>query len=200
MRIGLISDIHEDTERLGRALVSLRRARADCIVSLGDVCENGEGIAETCRLLEEYGVVGVWGNHDHGLCASPIEYLARSFDQATIETMRRFTASLVIEDCRFAHIEPGLDPNDFGDLWSPLGPPIEPERLARIWAAVPQPRMFMGHLHRWFATTPGGATDWSGDRPMTLERGRQWLVVVGAVCHGQWAMLDTANGNLIPNA
>ncbi len=27
--------------------------------------------------------------------------------------------SLVLEDCRFAHIEPGLDPNDFGDLWNP---------------------------------------------------------------------------------
>lgn len=200
MHLGLISDIHEDTERLRLALASLRRAGAERIISLGDVCEDGQRIAETCSILDEAGVIGVWGNHDYGLCTSPPDRLAGYFDARTIETMRRFTASLVLEDCRFAHIEPGLDPDDLGDLWNTYGSPVEPERLARIWATVPQPWMFMGHIHHWFATTPDGPCDWSGDRPLTLARGRQWLVAVGPVCEGYWGMLDTESGVLIPNA
>jgi hypothetical protein len=200
MRIGLISDIHEDADGLRRALDSLRRAGSDRIVSLGDVCENGEGIVETCRLLDRAGVVGVWGNHDYGLCTSPLDRLRRTFDPRVLETMRRFTPSLVIEDCRFAHIEPGRDPNDFGDLWNSDGPPVEPERLSRMWSAVPESRMFMGHLHRWFATTPEGACAWNGEQALALERGRRYLIVVGAVCDGCWALFDTTSGILVPNA
>ncbi len=119
MRVGIITDIHEDTDGLRRALSSLRRAGAERIVSLGDVCEDGERIVETRQLLEEAGVQGVGGNHDFGLCTSPIERLERDFDQRMLGTMRAMVPSLVLEDCRFAHIEPGLDPNDFGDLWNP---------------------------------------------------------------------------------
>ncbi len=200
MLIGIVTDIHEDVAGLRRALSSLRRAGAERIVSLGDVCEDGERIVETCQLLEEAAVLGVWGNHDFGLCTSPLERLEPHFDHGVLKTMRAMVPSLVIEECRFAHIKPGLDPNDFGDLWNSYGAPVEPDRLTRIWSAVPQRRMFMGHLHRWFATTPEGAHDWAGERTLTLAAGRQHLVVVGAVCDGCWALFDTASGRLIPNA
>ncbi len=197
--LGLITDIHEDCDGLRRALDSLRRAGAERIVSLGDVCENGERIDESCRLLSEAGAIGVWGNHDYGLCTLPHEDLASHFDPLTVGLMRGFTSHLVIEGCRFSHIEPGLDPHDLGDLWSSYGPPVEPERLARIWSAVPERWMFMGHLHRWFATTPEGALEWAGECPLILQRERQSLVVLGALCNGCWASFDTATGTLVPN-
>src|SRR5262249_3220597 len=192
-------DIHEDVAGLRRALDSLARAGADPIVSLGDLCKDGARLAETCRLLDEAGVVGVWGNHDYGLCTSPLERLSLHFDVGGIGSMRRFTATLVIGDCWFSHIEPGLDPEDLGDLWRDPGPPVDSGRLNRIWAAVPQPRMFMGHLHRWFAATPAGPSEWRGEGRLRLPRGRSSLVVVGAVCDGCWALYDAKADELIPN-
>lgn len=200
MRIGIIADVHEDVEHLREALRSLGRARADRIVCLGDVCEDGMRIEETCRLLEEAGASGLWGNHDYGLCTSPIENLLELFPERVIRYAHTFTASLVLEDCYFSHIEPGLDPNVLADLWNPLGPPREPERLRRIWNAVPQRRMFMGHVHCPYSVTPAGSDDWDGERLLRMPRRDQRLVVVGAVCMRSWALLDTDRDELVPKA
>src|SRR4051812_18678327 len=71
MRIGLLTDIHEEVGWLRLALERFRRERVDQVVFLGDVCCTGERLAETVDLLATANPVSVWGNHDYGLCGEP---------------------------------------------------------------------------------------------------------------------------------
>ena len=73
MKLGLITDIHEHVEHLTMALNHFRELEVDQVVMIGDVFEMGERIEETCRLLADAAVVGVWGNHDFGFCVEPDE-------------------------------------------------------------------------------------------------------------------------------
>ena len=75
MRIGILADIHEAAEPLERALIALREQGADRYVVLGDILETGENIEKTVDLLSAVGAVGVWGNHDFGLCRDPVPEL-----------------------------------------------------------------------------------------------------------------------------
>ena len=75
MRIGLITDVHEDVPALEWALALLAREGVGRIMCLGDVCEDGRRITETCERLAMAGALCVWGNHDYGLCTSPAEQL-----------------------------------------------------------------------------------------------------------------------------
>jgi len=77
MRLGILADIHEDIEGLTRALDQLRREAVDRVVVLGDLFDTGERVEATVDLLAEAGAVGVWGNHDLGLCDGPSERTLR---------------------------------------------------------------------------------------------------------------------------
>jgi hypothetical protein len=198
MILGLITDIHEDVPALRWALETLRSERADRIICLGDVSEDGRAIDETCDLLAESGVVGVWGNHDIGVCTLPPEALSHLLRPATLSYMRSYSPRLVIEDCYFSHIEPCLDPESAADLWQVPVVPDSAESLERNWTAVPQRRMFMGHLHRWYAASSAGASGWLGREPLATGGTARHFVVIGAVCDGGCATLDTVTGWLRP--
>lgn len=71
MKLGLITEIHEHVVTLRRALAHLAELGASKIVMIGDVVEMGRRLEGTCPLLAEAQVVGVWGNHDFGLCFEP---------------------------------------------------------------------------------------------------------------------------------
>jgi predicted phosphodiesterase len=68
MKLGILADIHEHTRELQEAIGVLQQHGAKCFVVLGDVFETGKRIEQTVRLLQEVQAVGVWGNHDVGLC------------------------------------------------------------------------------------------------------------------------------------
>ena len=68
MRIGMLADVHEDVSRLRWAIDVLSEQRFDCLLFLGDLFELGHRFRETVDLLAEAGAIGVWGNHDFGLC------------------------------------------------------------------------------------------------------------------------------------
>ena len=71
MKLGLITDIHEHVVALRRALEHLAELGVDKIVMIGDVVEMGRRLEGTCQLLADAQVIGVWGNHDFGLCSEP---------------------------------------------------------------------------------------------------------------------------------
>ena len=68
MRIGILADIHESLDELRWASAVLKDHGADCLVVLGDVCETHRRLEETVAFLDDAGAIGVWGNHDFGLC------------------------------------------------------------------------------------------------------------------------------------
>lgn len=57
--------------------------------------------------------------------------------------------------------------------------------------------MLAGHIHCWLLATPAGITDWRGECPISLGNGR-YYAVIGALCDGYSAILDTATWELVP--
>lgn len=201
MRIGIVADIHEAIEALQQALAEFRMRQVDLVVSLGDACDTfspGGKASEVVALLSEAGAVGVWGNHDVGLCFDVTERIRRQAGPEVLGYMASMQPQLVLAGCRFSHVEPWLDARRVEDLWYFDGPPDTPEKVARSFAAAPEKHLFVGHFHRWLVMTPSGRVDWNGEVELALVEGSRYLVVVAPVVSGWCAIFDTDQGRLIP--
>jgi hypothetical protein len=203
MRIGIVTDIHDEVNHLTAALARLRAERVDAIVSLGDSTDfhGADNRAwEVAKMLRDAGAVGVWGNHDFGLCRDvPLEELENP-DLEALAYFATWQPRLVLAGCHFSHVEPWLNGNDASDLWYFEDPPDTPEKLARSFAAVSEEAMFLGHFHRWFAGTPTGVLPWVGESPLTFDADTRYLVMVGALFNGRFAVYDTDRRTLVPHS
>jgi len=196
MKLGLITDIHEQVGLLQTALKQFEQEKVDQIVFIGDVVLLGERLVETCRLLSEAKVIGVWGNHDFGICTNPSQEMRKTYGEEAIQFLTTLKPKLEFEDYLFTHVEPWLDPTTVEDIWFFDGPPDSQERLERIFNSHLNAGFFVGHYHRWMRVTPNGINDWAGDRPIELE-GRN-MIVVGALCEGRFAIFNTDTKELVP--
>jgi predicted phosphodiesterase len=197
MKLGLLTDIHEQVEFLRLALARFERERVEQIVVIGDTFETGTRIEETCRLLSEVGAIGVWGNHDFGLCSNPDAATWARYPRSVLDFMTTMKPRLEIAGCHFAHVEPWLDPENVTDLWYFDGPPDNEQKLTRIFGAIPGRHIFAGHFHQWLIATPERILGWLGYNPIILDPGR-FFVVIGALCLGRSATFDTESCELVP--
>ncbi len=184
MRLGLITDIHEQVELLRITLDRFRQQQVDRIVVIGDIFETGERIEETCRLLAEAKAVGVWRNHDYGLCVDPPDDIRARFP-ASVAYMTSLHPRLELDGCYFAHVEPWLAPEDIMDLWFFEGPPASDGRLDRIFNAVPN-RLLFAITRQSHCSQPV--------RPANLPRSSLSLVVRRAVIAAYMARLAFGPG------
>jgi predicted phosphodiesterase len=203
MRIGLVTDIHNDADALSRALAALEARAIDLLVTLGDTCDvflPDGGIVEVARMLQERHAVGVWGNHDFVLCRNVDDrYLTRYAGGPVLDFMAGMLPTLVVGDCHFSHLEPLGDPHDVSHLWSLNDKPSDFMEIASLsFAAVDHRLLFVGHYHCWWAATPKGSLVWAGDRPLELAANQRYFVVVGPVQGGWCGWLDTDTGILLP--
>src|SRR3954470_20380344 len=136
MKLGILADIHEDVEALGRALGLLRREGVEQFVVLGDLFYSGRRVAETADLLASAGAVGVWGNHDLGLCHEPDPYLRARYPGRVFDFLGTLGPRLELGDCLFTHGLPHWDATDPAAYY--LGArPETAEGLAGTFAASP---------------------------------------------------------------
>jgi Calcineurin-like phosphoesterase superfamily domain len=117
MKLGILADIHEQTDELRKAIDILQQHGAERFVVLGDVFEMGKRIEDTVRLLQDVEAVGVWGNHDIGLCFDLDEEVRQRYSAAVLDFMGSLQPRLAIDGCLFTHVEPWLDPHKIEDLW-----------------------------------------------------------------------------------
>jgi predicted phosphodiesterase len=198
MKLGLVTDIHEDVDHLREALDRFGAAGVDQVVMLGDIFETGPGLDETVALLAGAGAVGVWGNHDFGLCVDPSGFARRRFAPASLAYMATLRPRLEIDGCLFSHVEPWLDPTDIGQLWHFEDQPLSPALIARSLDAVPHRVIFLGHFHRWLVATRAGRLPWDGRSPLHLDAAERYLVIINGVVEGFCATYETATGELVP--
>src|SRR5262249_30674263 len=180
MRIGILADIHEDVEALRQSLSLLRREGVDQFVVLGDLFDAGRRVAETADLLSGAGAVGVWGNHDLGLCHEPEPQLLARYPGRVFDFLKTLGSRLEVDGCFFSH---GLPPWDATDptAYYLADRPETSAGLAGSFAASACRVTFVGHFHRWLAATPEGINPWGGGEAVSLAPRRRYLVVVAAV-------------------
>jgi hypothetical protein len=201
VRIGIVADIHEAIEPLQRALTEFRRLAVDQVVNLGDACESalaGGRASKVVALLRDSRAIGVWGNHDFGLCFEVHERVRQNAAPEVLDYMATMQPHLELDGCRFSHVEPWLDACKLEDLWYFDGLPDTPANAQRSFAAVPERCLFIGHLHRWLVMSPSGRVDWDGVQPLTLNPETRYLIVVAAVVQGWCAVYDTVAAQLTP--
>lgn len=196
MKLGLLADIHEDVEHLRIALHRFRYEGVDQVVVLGDVAEMNERLDETCQLLLDADAIGVWGNHDFGLChmAAKTEKYAESV-RCFMPTLQ---PRLELNGCLFTHVEPWLDATDLSQLWHFEGPPENLKKIRRSFAATSARLLFVGHFHCWIAACVNAVMPWHGDDTLHFEPERRYLVGIGAICNGASAILDLSESILAP--
>ena len=201
MRIGIVADIHDAIGPLRRALGLLRDRGVDRIVTLGDAFESyqaGGVSSEVAALLEQAGAVGVWGNHDVGLSHEVSDRVRNVADQALLAFTTQLEPHLVLEGCRFSHIEPWKDPRLVEHLWGSDALPETADLAQRSFQAVPERLLFIGHFHTWLAVSAGGRAPWDGTGPISLREPDRYLVVISAVVDGWCATFDTRQSLLTP--
>ena len=132
MKLGIITDIHEHVENLRTALARFEAERVDQVVVIGDVFEMGERIRETCQLLKEANAIGVWGNHDYGLCVEPDTDLRIKYGHDVIN----FMTSLRAANFPSKGSKPNRPPKDAKDVLATLYFPNIAESTAIV---VPLP-------------------------------------------------------------
>lgn len=197
MKLGLLTDIHEHVAYLRTALDYFRRAQVDQVIVIGDLFEQGRQMDETCRLLAEAKAIGVWGNHDFGLCVKQTDESRARYSADSLRFMASLNPRMQLEGCLFCHIEPWLDAERLEDLWYFEGPPDHHGKLDRIFDAAPQRIMFAGHYHQWLLARPNGIDQWQGEQTVKLI-GDRFFVVIAALCEGAFATFDTETCELQP--
>jgi len=187
LRLGLLADIHEAVEPLAAAIRELSARRVDAFVMLGDVLDRGERVDETVALLSALPGVGVWGNHDLGLCGEVHPSVRDKFSGPTLDYFAQLRPSVILEGNRFQHIDPHLDPEQLEDLWRF---PTTAERIAGL-ANCSHARVFVGHLHGWGIFTPERQMPWDGECAFRYQVNERYLTVVHAVLHRWCAVFDS---------
>lgn len=196
MRLGLLADIHEEIELLDRAVARLRAAGVDRFLLLGDLFETGKRLEALVEHLEPLDAIGVWGNHDFGLCREVTAWVKERFSPRVLDYFARLRPRIELDGYLFQHVEPHLDPEKIEDLWGLEAD--EPYDPARDFAATGFRAAFLGHRHRWSAVDPEGPLDWDGRTPLLLDPGRRHVVIIHAVQQGYCACLDTTRGEVAP--
>jgi len=202
MRLGLVTDVHNDHLNLSRALDVFRIRQVDQVVTIGDTCDAfapPDGADQVAQMLAACGAIGVWGNHDFHLCGDVADSCRARFAAGTFDFMRQVKPHLEVDGCYFSHKDASVDAHDVQQLWG-----LEEDsrdlgaRAAAGFKAIANQRQFIGHYHRWWVATPSGPLDWHGSEPLILRPGERYFVVVAGVFQGMCAVLDTVSGILEP--
>ena len=197
MRIGILADIHEQVGYLRSAVTRFQSIGVNQVVLLGDVFETGKYIQESIQILREAGTVGVWGNHDLGLCHNADPEFVAKYDDKVVEYFAKLESHYELHDILFCHGLPTWDPTDpmiyyLGD------PPWESGGLAPVFDSFPHRIFLIGHYHRWFLATTDEVIDWDGTESITLDPAKRYFLIVNAVLSGWCAVLDTESNEFIP--
>jgi hypothetical protein len=201
MRLGIVTDIHNDAKNLELALQQMQLHSIDQVITLGDTIDPfvpDQDAPRVAELLMQANAIGVWGNHDVAFCQDLTPKTLARYPSIVCEFLTKMQAEIVIDGFTFRHREPLIDATNALDLWSFPEEPGMPILSQQSLAKFPEGRFLMGHNHHWFAANQNGPVAWIGDEPLTLAPTSGWFVVLRAVFQGSCAIFDTTTHVLTP--
>lgn len=88
-RIGVLGDIHSQDAHVAKALVFLRDADVDRVLSVGDIVDGPGDLARTCKLLAASKVEAVRGNHERWLLSDTMRDVPDAITLADLGDLER---------------------------------------------------------------------------------------------------------------
>lgn len=145
MRVGIVSDVHNNVEALEYALA--RMAGCDLLLNLGDLISEYRVDPAIIRVAREAGLLGIRGNHEKTLLFHPGSRLRQQLDPSDLAYLEALPSERLVEVCgqtvHVAHGAPWDDPADYRCTYvMPRDVAREP-RLGGTGAAV----LLLGHTH-----------------------------------------------------
>src|SRR5262245_1083233 len=160
MKLGLISDIHGDSEALELAWRHLGALKVDRVVCAGDVVGYGPLPDRVASFLQEHRVASVRGNHDRWALSRGAgvddEFGGSAPSEETIALLRSLPCELVIEaGTRVGVIVHGSPTSDM-EFVTPHSHP--PAVLRGLLETRNCDLLVVGHTHRpmWYREPGGG--------------------------------------------
>jgi putative phosphoesterase len=147
MRVGVVSDVHNNVEALTYALDQLHDC--DLVLSLGDLVSDYRVDPRILGLARERGLVSIVGNHEKSILLHPGSQIRSTLDEDTLAFFRDLPASREIEldgrQVHVAHGSPWDDPTDYRCVYV-----IERDKhaLTRVAGATGADVVLLGHTHR----------------------------------------------------
>lgn len=185
--VGLIADSHGRIDLMELAVEALDRLGAQTIVHLGDICDSLAPLTleKALPLIEGRGLLCVLGNNEYAVVAKTRELDGRNLPGAVVAFLESLPYTIAMGDVTFCHAAPYPWPASLrwphpGILPGGSGP--EPFRI-----------LFRGHSH-----TPsvveirdGACREiYDGSGAASLDRGSRYVVTVGALEQGLFALYD----------
>jgi putative phosphoesterase len=150
MKVGVVSDVHNNVEALSYALDYLRDC--DLVLSLGDLISDYHVDPRILRLGRERGLLSIAGNHEKSILLHPGSQIRATLASETLAFLRELPAAREIElDGRRVHVAHGApwdDPTDYRCVYV-----LERDRhtLARVADTTRASVVLLGHTHRAMA-------------------------------------------------
>ncbi len=195
MRVGVVSDVHNNVEALTYALDNLRDC--DVVLSLGDLVSDYRVDPRILDLARERGLVSIVGNHEKSILLHPGSQIRSTLSDETLAFLRDLPPSRELElDGRHVHVAHGSpwdDPADYRCVYV-----IERDKhaLTRVAETTGADVVLLGHTHRAMAVrvqrtlvvnpgTCGEARDAAQRLSFARLDGTGGVVSVFLVQHGQ---------------
>jgi len=150
MKVGVVSDVHNNVDALTYALDYLRDC--DLVLNLGDLVSDYHVDPRILELAREREVVSIVGNHEKSILLHPGSQIRGALSADTLEFLRELPASREIDlDGRRVHVAHGSPwdgPNDYRCVYV-----IERDRrsLTRVADSTQADVVLLGHTHRAMA-------------------------------------------------
>ena len=213
MRYAIFSDVHANEAALGAVLADAADARAEKLVSLGDVVGYGPDPVAALERVYRAAHVCLAGNHDDAVSGRfPVEDFT-SFAAAAVARHRAALAPAARDWLRhLPHVcafegPAGAFACAHGEFAHParFDYVLEPRDALASWRARPEPLLFVGHSHRpgIFVLGPSGEPHALEPEDFALEPGKRYLVNVGSVgyprsgdCRSTYCLYDDGTGSV----
>jgi putative phosphoesterase len=150
MKVGVVSDVHNNVEALTYALDYLRDC--DLLLNLGDLVSDYHVDPRILELAREREVLSIVGNHEKSILLHPGSQIRARLSAETLDFLRDLPASREIDlDGRRVHVAHGSpwdDPTDYRCVYV-----IERDHrsLSRVADTTRADVVLLGHTHRAMA-------------------------------------------------
>ena len=213
MRLGIVTDVHSNTEALSAVLAELRREGVGAIVHLGDVVGYGAEPNECCDMLRETVQLSLMGNHDAAVTGTMDTAWFASHAKAAVD----WTIG-VLRDDNMEWLAKQSYTYREGEYLFSHGSPVDAQEFRYVLTQFDADEIFawasrhakgvrvvlVGHAHQCilFSDTEGyRIVDGIHTGTLDLSQGR-WVVNVGSVGQPRdgdpracFAILDTETGH-----